>query len=1663
MQEKPAAQELAQKALELLNETDKLEEEQNWAKAIEKYQLAADYLKQSGFLPHRIEDIYKRITEIKVFLDQERQYRMQEQQVQLEQVQEQAFAILDAAKKLETDGYFEDAIQQYMSAIRLLVDAGWTESQLENLKAKILSLTQNIEQQKLVQEQREATYIQQQAQIPVHSKPQSISVDIEKPMIDKKSEKIKAFEAKRMKEEQIQNDSFQLIDQAKIFEKEKRYENAINNYQEAIRLLNSIGWTDQTKNLQILIGKLKKDKETFERVEAQRKEKLAFDNLEVKLAPDQAEAQTKSELKKQKLIEFESEKKKEEEIQTKAFNLIDIGKRLERERKYDDAIENFKMAINLLQSISWDSYIQPIANFINGIKEKRDRESKAEQIKKKRQDDLNKLQETIYKKQKETFVHSAQEFEIRKREFEREKLNQAEREGQFFYILENADKILQDDKDYDKAIYEYERALKMLKSLGAGWESYTSTIQATISNIKQRKDYQSEKELEILKKKDEQIEKEIKFQKQVDELLNKERKKLQQKEIELREHEEEIIYREEAKKKAFQYLETAQDYIKKGDFNKAIYAYQNAGNIFAEIQWADELPLIEKSISELEMKKRELFLSKQEEIQKLIDREKQERDFQTQLAEQLQLEREKITQKEIKLREHEKELEYREKRKNEAFKLLEEAQNLLKKGDFDNASEVYHQIANIFAEIQWDNEINLIQNAIIEIENKKRETQIQKQKEFLKTLEKEREERIFQENMSKAIQNQLEKLKEKEITIRDQEQELKYRENKKQEAFELLDKASSLLSLRKFDEALEIYYNVVNIFAQIQWVDEIPIIQNAIKEIKEKKIEIDLWKQKTMKKGIEKEIDYQTFIGQMKTQREIEKSKLLEKSEFIKKQKEISALNLTKQENAFKIIDEGDELLKQEKFDEAIAKFKAAESILTEIGWDPGYLRILQDNLRTIQIRKSEKEKEIKREKKIREKRQLEELQLQSKITEEIQKEKERMEAKKIELQKREQLKIKMEEQKSKAFVLLDEAEKLLNEGQYDQSLEKYRQVELIFSEIQFPAKAIKEAIMKVEDKKKEEFLNKQKELERQLKKNQEEFLFKQKMSEKMQMEKQKMQSKQIEVKKKEELKEYMENRKKDAFKLLEDAEIFMNQSQYDKALEFYQSAQLILNEIQYPTDVLRNMIYQVQEKKKNFEIGKQKEIEQKIQEERETYDFHKKISEEFRKEKERLSVKKLELEKREILKAKLEEKREQAFQILDEAQNFTKKLDFNYAIEYYRKAELILNELHFSTESIRGMIAQVIKLKNEKEKQKELELKRELERIEEEKQLRLLIEERKRQEAEKKTAQQIALQEREKIIQEQKNQREAAYALLGQAGKYLKSQVPDYDKAISLYLQAKKILAEKIGWEPEIVNLEGLIKDLQQEKANFLKRQQIEAQTQLKRQQEYEAFKEEMRRKRIDHEKQIEDQRSKLKQFEERRELESALRDEGLRLIGEGKKNAELKAFNKAYYLFERAISNFREIGWNEQIQYIETEIKNTKILEENYSREEVEREKLKDELERKRQLEMERWKQVDLKMKATIGEVGSLTEEVSSLFRAREEQLRLTVEQRKQQIKNEAKEFSRNMGRMLRIKQELLAELKKAEEEEKKKKEEKEKAKEREEVDEIAKMLRDLKKKEK
>ncbi|MBD3338030.1 MAG: hypothetical protein GF353_02905, partial [Candidatus Lokiarchaeota archaeon] len=1156
MQNKPSSQELAQQALEFLDRAEKFEEDGNFSKAIQFYTKAAENLKHSGYLPHRIEDIYTRITELNNYIKQEKDFERTQIQQEAEKLQEEAFEFLEHAKKYEDEGNFEDAIIQYYAGIKLLVESGWTETQLENLKSKIIELTNDLEQQRIKQSQKEIRYTQQIGKGSTGLK----SSAIKKPLIEDAEAKEKAittFEQKKKREGEIQNKAFKLIDNAKEFEKVNQIDKAIKAYEESVQLLNSIGWNDYTNNVQIIIDKLKKDQGLAQSVQ---EESIKFEEIQFEPVKSSSfESSDEKEAMKVKIAKFEEKKKKEEQTQKKAFELIDHGKLLERKRNYNDAISKFEEAIDLLKSIGWDSYISPILNFIEDINQKQKREEIADRMKVKRQEEITRIQQSIKEKKKQPSLKAPDDYELKKQRFEKKKREQERKESEFYKLLNEADALLKEHK-FNESIEKYELAKKKLETLGSGWQSYVPKIETTLKNILKRKNYQQRMEQDLQRRKEQRIKEEDQFRQQISAQLSRERTKLKERQLKIKEYEEEKKIKEQRKQLAFKYLASAQDSLVEGDFDKAIYAYQSAGNIFAQIHWTEELPLIE--------------------------------------------------------------------------------------------------------------------NAIKEIEKKKKQSQISKRKELEQRIQREKEELAFHKRIKKQLESEREKLKEKEL--------------------ELI------------------------------------------------------------------ETDSETF----------------------------------------------------------------------------------------------------------------------SKI-------------------------------------------------------------------------------------------------------------------------------------------------KNEAYNLLEEAELLTSQAKYDKAIKFYRDVESILREIKYPTDSIIEMINIVRQKKEDKEKQKEKERITKLQKEKEESEFFDSVISEFQIEIERLKQKEVLVATKEEMQVSLQKRKQQAFDILENAETFIKRNDYGRSLESYRKAQLILNELRFPVDSIKEMMIKVADLKKQKEELEELELQKELERLKEVKELEEIIEERQKSEKVRKAAKKLALEEREKIIEAKKDAREAANSLMKRGAKFLKLSSPEYDKAISLYIQARDILKENIGWEPEIKNLNELINDLNEEKAIFEQKRKLEAEAEIKKQKEYENFQELTKKHTEKLLREKEAQRLELQEFEAKKKHEEELKVIGFKIIDEAQKKAMLKEFTEAYDLFNQAIIHFKKMGWDQQIHFIQEEINKTKQLEEKHQAEQLKIERIQRELETKRTLAEAERSREEKRLKLAVGEVGTLADEVTNLIKTKEKERILTKQQEKDKIKREAKEFRKNMAKMIKIKQELTAEI--------------------------------------
>ncbi|GAI78612.1 unnamed protein product, partial [marine sediment metagenome] len=132
---------------------------------------------------------------------------------------------------------------------------------------------------------------------------------------------------------------------------------------------------------------------------------------------------------------------------------------------------------------------------------------------------------------------------------------------------------------------------------------------------------------------------------------------------------------------------------------------------------------------------------------------------------------------------------------------------------------------------------------------------------------------------------------------------------------------------------------------------------------------------------------------------------------------------------------------------------------------------------------------------------------------------------------------------------------------------------------------------------------------------------FERKIAEHLQSEKNRMISKKIDLRKKEELVNYMELRKLEAFKIMDKAELLLNQGLYEHAIDMYYQAELVLIQIQFPTDVVKEMIRKIQEKKHENDLVKQHEFELIIKKTEEEKHFLQTIVESMKYEEEKMKA----------------------------------------------------------------------------------------------------------------------------------------------------------------------------------------------------------------------------------------------------------------------------------------------------------------------------------------------------------------------------------------------------------------------------------------------------------
>ena len=281
----------------------------------------------------------------------------------------------------------------------------------------------------------------------------------------------------------------------------------------------------------------------------------------------------------------------------------------------------------------------------------------------------------------------------------------------------------------------------------------------------------------------------------------------------------------------------------------------------------------------------------------------------------------------------------------------------------------------------------------------------------------------------------------------------------------MLDLAKTLVNEGKIDDAINTYHEVATIFARIEWDDEIPIIQQAIGELKFKKKEIGEIRRKQLEEAIKRERADKEFKFLIKAKQERKKRLLKLEKERLEKQKELREKARELEKEAFELLEEAEKLLNEQDFDKALSNYQKALEIFNSIGWSGEYLKSLRMSMDYIRVKKKEHDARIAEEIELQKKREKEEKEFEAKISSLINLEKEKLKRRKIKLIEREKMLKQAEERKEKAFKIMKEAELLLNGGLLEKSIEKYREAELILREINFPTNVIQETIHLIQER----------------------------------------------------------------------------------------------------------------------------------------------------------------------------------------------------------------------------------------------------------------------------------------------------------------------------------------------------------------------------------------------------------------------------------------------------------------------------------------------------------------------------------------------------------------------------------------------------------------------
>ncbi len=401
-----------------------------------------------------------------------------------------AVELIGEAEFYEQAGDLENAVPRYEEAAHLLSQAGFPGEKVGELYDRIKLLKQAMQQQIL-----------------------------QKAM------------AKGQESASAEDEAFSLIDQAETALKSGEFESALDLYQQAMPKLETAGYStqhvqDKIQQLSSRVrqppsvtkpayspttaqpAKIIKPVGTVKPMKPAGMHKPELPPLEESPAPPSAptmaskvtsatlEAQSVMQPLAVKITEVpvEEEKKfedfkefrgKVEEMEAKAFELVDKAKVLTEQEKYMDALSTYGIIMNLLKNAGWkDDQLEPILIQENLVKEIMETQSAAKRMSVPSMEPAPAAAEADIPRIVKQKLDLLLDQDTRMRQAKESQLKRQNIEADAFNLINDAQRLYKsvEIKDYAGAIELYQRAIQMLAR--AGWTDQISYLQLEVEKLK---------------------------------------------------------------------------------------------------------------------------------------------------------------------------------------------------------------------------------------------------------------------------------------------------------------------------------------------------------------------------------------------------------------------------------------------------------------------------------------------------------------------------------------------------------------------------------------------------------------------------------------------------------------------------------------------------------------------------------------------------------------------------------------------------------------------------------------------------------------------------------------------------------------------------------------------------------------------------------------------------------------------------------------------------------------------------------------------------------------------------------------------------------------------------------------------------------------------------